>query len=42
MSDFEGNVKYAKYQHFDIGDATESYKLTVRKYSGTAGMDYNF
>ena len=39
MSNLEGNTKYAKYGHIDIGDATKSYKLTVGRYSGTAGRD---
>ena len=37
LMDFYGNTAYAKYTTFAIGPETESYKLAVGVYSGTAG-----
>ena len=37
LEDWEGEKRFAKYKIFDIGDVTESYKLTVAGYSGDAG-----
>ncbi|CAC5388334.1 Fibrinogen-like protein A,Ryncolin-4,Ficolin-3,Ficolin-1-B,Ficolin-2,Ryncolin-1,Tenascin-R,Tenascin-X,Tenascin-N,Ryncolin-3,Tenascin,Techylectin-like protein,Fibrinogen C domain-containing protein 1,Ryncolin-2,Angiopoietin-related protein 6,Techylectin-5B,Angiopoietin-related protein 2,Angiopoietin-2,Microfibril-associated glycoprotein 4,Fibrinogen alpha chain,Ficolin-1-A,Ficolin-1,Fibrinogen C domain-containing protein 1-B,Angiopoietin-4 [Mytilus coruscus] len=37
ISDFNGNIAYAKYSTFSIGDASTNYKLTVTGYSGNAG-----
>ena len=37
LTDFEGNSTYANYDHFEIEDFKENYKLTVADYTGTAG-----
>ena len=37
LEDFEGNVAYAFYDSFRIGDAASSYTLNIGSYSGTAG-----
>ncbi|XP_058123388.1 ficolin-1-like [Anopheles ziemanni] len=37
LEDFEGNSAYALYDEFKIASEEEKYKLTVGKYSGTAG-----
>lgn len=38
LTDFEGGSSYAHYDHFDIGDITENYRLKVTGYIGTAGI----
>ncbi|KFB50568.1 AGAP012000-PA-like protein [Anopheles sinensis] len=37
LEDFDGNKRYALYDDFKVGNEAEKYKLTVGKYSGTAG-----
>ena len=37
LEDFDGNIAYAYYSTFSIGDNTTNYKLNVGGYSGTAG-----
>ena len=37
MADFGGNVAYANYGDFYIGDKETNYQLTVGAYSGDAG-----
>lgn len=37
LEDFEGNKKWAKYEYFYIGDASDKYRLDLGPYSGTAG-----
>ncbi|KAK3608328.1 hypothetical protein CHS0354_030781 [Potamilus streckersoni] len=37
LEDFQKHVKTAHYNHFQVGSATESYKLDVSGYNGTAG-----
>ncbi|XP_058178528.1 ficolin-2-like [Anopheles ziemanni] len=37
LEDFDGNFTYALYDEFKIASEAEKYKLTVGKYSGTAG-----
>ncbi|XP_052774602.1 fibrinogen C domain-containing protein 1-like [Mya arenaria] len=43
LMDFEGNKAYAEYSTFNIGSEDSGYKLSLGKYSGTAGnsMDDN-
>ena len=43
MEDFEGGSAYARYTTFTVSTATDSYRLLVSGYSGTAGdaMSYN-
>ena len=43
MEDFEGETRYAKYDHFRIGDEETKYRLSLGLYSGTAGkiVSYN-
>ena len=38
MEDFEGHSKYAKYSVFSVGDEASEFELTVKIYSGDAGM----
>ena len=35
--DFDGNISYAQYTTFSVGNSTTEYNLTVGGYSGTAG-----
>uniref|UniRef100_A0A182MY95 Fibrinogen C-terminal domain-containing protein n=1 Tax=Anopheles dirus TaxID=7168 RepID=A0A182MY95_9DIPT len=38
LEDFDGNIGYANYDDFQIGNFTESYKIkSIGSYSGTAG-----
>ena len=37
LADFDGNVRYAKYNTFRVGDSVSKFRLTVSGYSGTAG-----
>ena len=37
LADFDGNVRYAKYNTFRVGDSDSKFNLTVSGYSGTAG-----
>ena len=37
MEDFEGGSAYARYTTFTVANATDSYRLLVSGYSGTAG-----
>ena len=37
LADFDGNVRYAKYNTFRVGDSDSKFRLTVSGYSGTAG-----
>ena len=37
MADFEGNVAYANYDSFYIGDSETNYQLDLGAYSGDAG-----
>ncbi|XP_071807816.1 ficolin-2-like [Asterias amurensis] len=37
LSDFYDNNRYAKYGLFRVSDVSDSYRLTVRSYSGNAG-----
>ena len=39
MEDFEGNVKYAQYKDFQIGDAASFYQLSIGALSGTVGYN---
>ena len=39
MEDFNGNVKYAQYEDFKIGDAASFYRLSIGAFSGTVGYD---
>ena len=43
MEDFEGGSAYARYTTFTVANATDSYRLLVSGYSGTAGeaLGYN-
>ncbi|CAC5392203.1 unnamed protein product [Mytilus coruscus] len=36
LEDFSGNLAYAEYNNFLVGDASSEYKLTVSGYSGNA------
>ena len=37
LEDFEGETRYAKYDHFRISDEETKFKLSLGLYSGTAG-----
>ena len=39
MEDFDGNIKYAQYEDFKIGDAASFYQLSIGAFSGTVGFD---
>ena len=36
IEDSDGNIKYAQYENFQIGDAASFYRLSVGTFSGTA------
>ena len=37
LADFDGDVRFAKYHIFQVGDSDSKYTLTVSGYSGNAG-----
>ena len=37
LGDFDGNIAYARYGTFRVGDSVSKYTLTVYGYTGTAG-----
>ena len=37
LQDFDGNLAYAKYSSFSVGDSRSKYNLSVSGYNGTAG-----
>ena len=37
LEDHDGNKVYAKYDSFQVADATDYYRLSLGSYSGTAG-----
>ncbi|XP_071140560.1 ficolin-1-like [Mytilus edulis] len=37
LEDFDGNMKYAEYSTFSVGDEQSGYRLLVSNYSGNAG-----
>ena len=37
LADFEGRHKYAQFGYFSVGNPSTNYKLSVGRYSGTAG-----
>ena len=37
LADFDGNVRYAKYNTFRVGDSVSKFTLTVSGYGGNAG-----
>ncbi|XP_048872384.1 angiopoietin-related protein 7 [Brienomyrus brachyistius] len=39
MEDWEGEVRYAQYQHFTLSNELNSYRLHLAGYSGNAGQD---
>ncbi|XP_037684454.1 angiopoietin-related protein 7-like [Choloepus didactylus] len=39
MEDWEGNVRYAEYSHFALGDEVSSYRLFLANYSGSVEDD---
>ena len=41
LEDFENERKFARYKTFFVGDPSSQYKLTVKGYSGNAGL-YNY
>ena len=38
---WEGNLSYAVYDLFEVGDEVSNYLLTVGKYTGNAGNRYS-
>ena len=42
MEDFDGHSKYAKYSVFSVGDEGSEFELTVKSYSGDAGMIFYY
>ena len=42
MSDFDSNTKYALYQFFNIDKPSNLYRLSVGRYSGTAGDSLSY
>ncbi|KAG7472775.1 hypothetical protein MATL_G00112520 [Megalops atlanticus] len=39
LEDWEGEIRYAEYQHFTLSNELNSYKLFIANYSGNAGQD---
>ncbi|KAJ8371095.1 hypothetical protein SKAU_G00111230 [Synaphobranchus kaupii] len=39
LEDWEGETRYAEYQHFTLSNELNSYKLFISSYSGNAGQD---
>ena len=39
MEDLHGNIRYAEYEDFQIGDAASFYQLSVGAFNGTVGYD---
>ncbi|KAJ8386854.1 hypothetical protein AAFF_G00165550 [Aldrovandia affinis] len=39
LEDWEGEIRYAEYQHFTLSNELNSYKLFIANYSGSAGQD---
>ena len=37
LGDFEGEMRFAKYSHFRVGNEADGYRLTVSGYAGNAG-----
>lgn len=37
LEDFDGDTRYAVYEHFKVASESENYKLSIGGYSGTAG-----
>ena len=37
LADFDGDVRYAEYTVFQVGDSNSKYRLTVSGYHGNAG-----
>ena len=42
LEDFDGNIKYAEYTTFKVGDEADKYKLLIGGYSDTAGNSMLF
>ena len=42
LADFNGNVRFAKYSTFSIGDDQSKFRLTVSGYNGTAGDSLSY
>ena len=40
LEDFDGDVRYAKYEGFSIGNSASNYTLEAVDYSGDAGMHH--
>ena len=41
LEDFEGNIRYAEYATFKVGDQTDKYRIVISGYSGTTGDSLN-
>ncbi|XP_077993025.1 techylectin-5B-like [Glandiceps talaboti] len=42
LEDWEGNMKYAIYHNFKVGDSRSKYKLSIGTYAGTAGDSLSY
>ena len=40
LEDFDGKVRYAKYEGFSIGNSASNYALEAVDYSGDAGINH--